>query len=237
MSEFVLKDCKFYGGGYDLSGSLNRGKLELSTEIKDATPFGVSSIVNKAGIHKASLDFDGYYEAGSGLIDDVLDAHLETDGTVYSVFPEKAAVGDVGHSFNFIMGQLTRAGQYRELLKLNVTGEGSEPLIRQTLMELGTKSSGGNGTGRALGAVAAGQKARAVVHVLSGSGTLGVVLQSSADAGFSSPTTRATFTNFTGIGAQIAESADGPITDTYWRFVWTVSGGPFSVVMGAGIGR
>jgi len=237
MAGFILKDCKFYGGGYDLSGSLNRGKLELSTDMKDGTTFNQGSMVFKSGMRRAKLDFDGYYEAGTGLVDDILDAQLEAGEAVYSVFPEAATVGKTGYSFAMLLSQLARDGKYAELLKVNAAGEATGVIVNQTLMELGSKSAGGNGTYRQLGAVAAGQKVRGVVHVLSGSGTLGITLQSDDNSGFSSPTTRATFTNMTGIGAQIAESVSGPITDTYWRFVWTVSGGPFTVVMGAGIGR
>lgn len=238
MAPLILKDCKFYGGGFDLSGSLNRGKLDLSTDMKDATTFNQSSMVFRYGIRRAKLDFDGYWEAdGSSLIDDILDGHLEAESTVYSVFPVVAAVGDIGYSFASRISVLGRGGSFGDMAKVNAAGESSGPVVRQILMESGSKSAGGNGIGRQLGAVLDGQRTRGVVHVLSGSGTLGVVLQSDDNAGFASPTTRATFTNFSGAGAQIAESADGPITDTYWRFVWTVSGGPFSVIMGAGIGR
>ncbi|MFA5313223.1 MAG: hypothetical protein WC375_07925 [Methanomassiliicoccales archaeon] len=231
---YLLRDCKFYGEGYDLSGSLNRGKLSIDVNILDTTPFNVSSTTKIAGMLKASLDFDGYYEAGSGLIDDILDSQIGAAEVPYSVYPNDAIAGSIGFSFAMLAERLARSGKYGDLLILNLNGQSSGPVFRQTLMELGSKSAGGNGTARQIGAVAAGQKAYGIVHVLSGSGTLGLKLQSSATAG-GTYVDRATFTSLTGIGAQIAASAAGPITDTYWRFQWTVSDGPFSVIMGAGI--
>ncbi len=233
MAVHVLRDCKFYCGAYDLSGSLNRAALNVTVDLKDSTPFNAESVRRTPGLVHGALDFDGYFEAGDGKIDTVLDELVGAAAVPFSVFPHQAAVGSTGFSFDVLIPSLARAGKYGELFALNVRGQSSGPVVRQTLLDIGTKSASGNGAGRPLGPVAEGRRAYAAVHVLSGAGTLGAVLQSSADAAFSSPTPRATL-SFVGPGAQLKASATGPVTDTYWRFIWTVSGGPFSVVMGAG---
>lgn len=233
MAPYILRDCKFYLGGYDLSGSLNRGKLDVSVNMLDSTPFNVSSVRRTPGISKASLDIDGYYEAGAELIDDILAERIGGAEELLSVFPQDALPGSIGYSFAALAAKLARSGSYGELFVINTQAQSSGVIVRGTLMEIGSKASTANGAGRQLGPVAAGKKVYAIAHVLSGSGTLGLRLQSGATLG-GAYTDRATLGSMSGPGAQMVNAA-GPVTDTYWRLAWTVSGGPFNIVAAAGI--
>jgi hypothetical protein len=91
-----------------------------------------------------------------------------------------------------------------------------------------------------LGAVAAGQRVYAALHVIdpvSGtSPTLDVTLKSAALVGFGSPTTRLTFTQATEPTSELL-SAAGAITDEFWRVDFSIGGTdtptfPFIVVVG-----
>lgn len=232
MAPHILRDCKFFLGGHDLSGSLNRGKLDNGVNLVESTPFNVSSVRRTPGISKASLDIDGYFEAGDA-IDDVLDGRVGSIEELLSVFPQDAVPGSIGYSFACLQAKLSRGGSYGEMFTINTQAKSSGPIVRGTLMEIGSKASTGNGTGRQLGAVSEGRRIYAIAHVLSGTGTLSIKLQSSSTQG-GTYVDRATFVDLVGRGAQRV-SADGPVTDEYWRIAWTVSGGPFDIVIAAGI--
>jgi len=97
----------------------------------------------------------------------------------------------------------------------------------------------GNGTAYQHGAVATGKTIVGVLRVLSVSGTLPTltaVIQSSADAAFTVPNARLTFTQATGVTYEV-KTAAGPITDTWWRIIYTVGGTSpnFAVVVSFGI--
>lgn len=233
MAPYLLRDCRFFLGRYDLSGSLNRGRLEVGANLIDSTPFNVDSVRRTPGITKATLDIDGYYEAGDGMIDDALHGRVGGIEELLSVCPVDAVQGSTVYSFAALQAKLDRSGSYGELLVVNSQAQSSGPIVKGALMEIGAKTSTGNGTGRQLGAVPAAKRIYAIAHVLSGSGSLGLKLQSSATLG-GTYTDRATFSNFTAPGAQRV-SAEGPVADAYWRIAWTVSGGPFSAAVSAGI--
>ena len=66
-----------------------------------------------------------------------------------------------------------------------------------------------------------------------------MTVQSDDNAGFTSATTRITFTQISG-GTESAENkkADGASTDDYWRVVWTIAGDgseSFTILVSVGI--
>ena len=65
--------------------------------------------------------------------------------------------------------------------------------------------------------------------------TLDVIVESDDNAGFTTPTTRITFTQVTTTPISYLSSLAGSVTDTYWRMKWTISGGPYYIV--GAIGR
>jgi hypothetical protein len=102
------------------------------------------------------------------------------------------------------------------------------PVVRGLLVHPSnvSRTSSSTGTGRQLGAVAAGKSMYAALHVISASGTnptLDVILQSDDNASFTSATSRITFTQATGRTSQLSSVA-GAITDDYWRVSYTIGG-------------
>ena len=85
-----------------------------------------------------------------------------------------------------------------------------------------------------LGAVGASEALYAAFHVISSGTTITVALQSDDNAGFSSPTVRATLGPITTAGATWVRVA-GPFTDTYYRFVVTAITG--SHIVAGAIGK
>jgi len=89
-------------------------------------------------------------------------------------------------------------------------------LYRGTLMENGTVTATGDGTGRQIGAVGATESIYIGVHVTAITGDWDIVIESDDNSGFTTATTRATFAGVTAIGQQFTSVA-GAITDDWWR--------------------
>jgi hypothetical protein len=53
---------------------------------------------------------------------------------------------------------------------------------------------------------------------------------------FGAPTPRLTFSASTAIGGQILRTDGTPITDTWWRMAWTISGTTPSFLFAAALG-
>ncbi len=109
---------------------------------------------------------------------------------------------------------------------IEATGYSNTPLVRGILATSETVTATGSGTGHQLGAVSDSQSIYAGIHLLTAGGTtpsITVILESDDNSGFSSATTRATFTAYNYREGEW-RSVVGAITDDYWRFRWTVSG-------------
>jgi hypothetical protein len=103
------------------------------------------------------------------------------------------------------------------------------------------RTADGTGPALTLGAVPAGKRLYAALHVLSASGTtpsLTARIESAAtgDAGFTSPTTRLTFAAAAAPGGQILRTTGDAITDTRWRLAWTITGTTPSFLLAASAG-
>jgi hypothetical protein len=97
-------------------------------------------------------------------------------------------------------------------------------------------STGATGSVQQLGDVAANEFLYATLHVFSAGTTITVQVQSDDNSGFSSPTTRATFSGVTTAGGNWVTRVAGAITDTYWRFNVSAVTGTFSIAGAIGIG-
>lgn len=169
----------------------------------------------------------------------------------FLIFHDASAV--IGGIASFVQAQVQgvtvggeRAGS--QGFDAKVAGNGRPYLYASILQNnVGGAAIGTNGaasSGVNLGALTAGKVAAFCVQVvdppgITGTGTPTITLRIESDdnSGFTSAVTRATFTARTTAGGQILE-IDGdttPISDTYWRLAWTVSGTtPGFTVMAAG---
>lgn len=246
MAIQVLKNCKAYLDGYDLTGNSNKVELNYSADSLENTVFSATTKSRQAGLKNVEVNLEGFWEAGVGKIDAAMGANLDAGGLVGKIItlcPTGGAANEPFFSFENIFGEFQLGAQVGELLPFSYSGGGSddEGLIKGTVLENATKTATANGTGRQLGQVAAGQHLYAVMHVLAVSGTnptLDMIIQSDDNSGFTSPTTKITFAQVTDVGAWWATRVSGPITDDYWRARWTIGGTnnpSFTVFVGVAI--
>lgn len=237
MSTFVLTDARILLAGVDLTAKSNQIGLTYEAETQDATVFGNDTRTMKGGLYVLSGEVGGF-------TDDVL-----TGSTVYDAVGagpsvlQMAAPGDdgtTGYAFRSVAASHQPVGgSVGDMAadSLSLQGKSGSPLVQGTILlsAASAKTSTGTGTGRQLGAVAAGEKVYGALNVVSASGTLDVTVESDDNSGFTSATTRLTFPQATAVGDGW-QTADGAITDDWWRVSYTIGGGSpsfkFQVLVG-----
>lgn len=218
MAEEVFVNRVVALGGLSLQAQKRALTLLLTAEPQDTTALDDLTRTRLGGLQDVALSSEGYFDAAEpdaslfaavGVSDSLITATQGvTLGQVAYFF--RAMVG----AYNPVQGAVGEPHMYTLEAGANL-GD----LYRGTLMENDTAdiTATGNGTGRQIGAVSAGQSIYAGVHAHVVTGDWDIVLESDDNAGFTSAVTRATFSNVTGVGDQFATVA-GAITDDYWRF-------------------
>lgn len=237
MTTQVLQNCKCWLDKYALHGSLNAMALDYSAEMLDDTVFGDDTKSSAGGMKSVKAQHEGHWDT---VLDPELFAIIGVADKPMTMSPIAGSVGDI--AFFFLSNLATYnpiSGATGELMGFSVSAEASGTLIRgEILLNAAALTASGNSTGRQLGAVTASQKLYASLHVLSASAsdTLDVVVQSDVDNTFATPTTQITFAQVTAAGSEF-KTADGPITDTWYRISYTIAGvsPSFEAVIAVGI--
>jgi hypothetical protein len=242
MSKTVLLDVRLFAGGADLSG--NTAKAELTTEFedKDATNYrsgGWKEIL--AGLASSAVTAEGQWEAGDpGKVDDSSWAQL---GGVapWTVCPTDATVGAQAYFTNALRSNYKLGDQVGEVAPWTGKASGSWPVVRgQIAHPPGTaRTATGTGASMQLGAVPAGKRLYAAVHVLSVAGTTPSVtarIESDDNTGFTSAATKLTFAAATAPGGQILRTDGTAIADDWFRIAWTITGTTPSFLFAAALG-
>jgi hypothetical protein len=227
---FILTNVRLFAIGADLTGSSNKAELSAEVEDKDTTNYASGGHVELiGGLASSEISAEGQWEAGDpGLVDDASWSQLGGLGP-WTLAPEGAAVGALAYFTRALRSSYTLGGSVGDVAPWTGTAKGSWPLVRGVIEHPpGTvRSADGTSAGVELGAVAAGQRLYAALHVLSASGTspsLTLTIESDADNTFASPTTQLTFDAATAEGGQVLRTDGSAITDTWVRANWTITG-------------
>ncbi|MFD5874013.1 hypothetical protein [Streptomyces sp. NPDC060322] len=241
MGKFALLDCRLFAPGADLSGASN--KIELTSEIedKDATTYrsgGWKEVLG--GLGSAEISAEGLWEAGDpSMVDNASWTDLGGVGP-YTVCPTDSVVGALAYITSGMRADYAVGDAVGEIAPWSGTVKSSWPLVRgQIGHPPGTaRTATGTGTIVNLGAIPAGKRLYAALHVLSATGTTPsiTVRIESGDATLTSPTTRATFAAATAAGGQILRGNGTAITDAYYRVGWTITGTTPSFMFAVSLG-
>lgn len=226
MSERVLKDCRIYHGGYDLSGRESEIVLAYGAEIKDRTAGATTARQKLAGLTAVEVSGGGYWDPQ--VNDAALFEGLALDAQVLTVVPASGAPGSLAYTMRAADGEYSPSGAVGDLIGYDFAAYGIGALVRGVVMESATLDASGAGTPRELPAVPEGKALHAALHVLGveGTGAPGVTVtieSSAANTWDGSETVRVEFDAALAPGAQWA-ALPGPVTDTWWRVSWTVTG-------------
>lgn len=246
MAKTVLLNVRAFAGGADLTSRSNKVEMTAELEEKDVTAFAPEGEGGwkefLGGLASTSITASGQWEAGDpGMVDDATWANL-AGRTVHpwTVCPLSAAVGELAYFSDSLLASYKLGEAVGEVAPWEAQANGSGLLLRGSVAHPpGTaRTASGNGTGLNLGALTSAQRLYASLHVLSVSGTTPSItarVESDTDNTWASPTTRATFTAATAVGGQ-SLSVAGPVTDTWWRVAWTISGTSPSFLFLAALG-
>lgn len=243
MASFPLTDARFYIDGRDLSADGNEIDIQQGVEVRDFTAFTKGTREFKPGLFTGQFTYRGFQNFGTDVVDDILRQKLGTPGVVIAAASEGGDVGERCVFFRTLSGLYKPvSGSIGEPFMFEVNGQldGGHPVIGGNILEDAKTVRAATGSGAAfnLGAVGATQRLYAVLHAIVVPGTTLVVRVQSDDAsGMLSPTTRITFATIaTTITAEFATPLLGPITDTWWRADWTITGaGGYRFFVGMGI--
>lgn len=243
MGHLVLIDVRLFTGGADLSGSSNKVELGAEVEDKDATNYrsnGWKEVLG--GLASAEISGEGQWEAGDpGMVDDTSWAQLGGRGP-WTICPTDATVGALAYTTRALQAEYKVGETVGEIAPWTGTAKSSWPVARgQIAHPPGTaRTATGAGTALNLGAVAAGRRLYAALHVLSVAGTstptITVDVESDEDDQFESAATALSFDAATAAGGQILRTDGTAITDTWYRAAWTVSGSSPSFLFALALG-
>jgi len=242
----VYRDVKIYSGGYDLSGTSNQLEIAYEFDKVEVKHFGQACHYSVKGLPRLTWHFEGnaYSNAIPAGSEDVLFSQLGAANIPMTWCPVDGTQGDVAYFAKTMQSSYQAGGAVGEMYAFTVEGEGENaPLVRGRVLDTGSRIASGTSTPLQLGAVTADQQFYACLHVLAIGGTSPTMtcsIQSDDAQTFASPATRATFSAVTGaigIGAQYLVPVAGPITDTWWRASYTITGTnpTFTIVLVAGI--
>lgn len=234
MAKFVMHNTRIFAGAADLTSVSNKVELASEVEEKEVTAFNPvegqpawKEVI--AGLASTKISAEGQWEAlDATKVDNESWAGLGSLGA-WTICPTAASAGNLAYLTNALRGSYEVGGTPGDVAPWKAEASGTWPLVRGlSLHSPGTaRTATGSATAVQHVAVPAGKQLYAALHVLSVAGTgtpsLTVTVESDDAAGFTSPATRLSFTAATAVGSQILRAA-GPITDTYYRVSYTISG-------------
>lgn len=249
MAKQILTNVRYFLGIVDLTTQSNKVELEWSAEDKETTNYGSNGKKERiAGLEDVNINAEGHDEHGNlGYIGDhwwnssrLVEAH--------TIGPHSADVGAVAYITEAVKLAKKTLGQAGEVNGFTLNAGGNAGLgIGMFAQAPGSPvAADADGTAIQLGALSAGQRLVASLHVLSVAGTntpeLTMTVESDTVEAFSgSPETRLTFSTFTTTGSEVKRTAIGAHADSWYRVSFDVednggTGVSFLVVAAIGIG-
>jgi hypothetical protein len=183
MTQRVWLNCQCWLAHFDLSGAMNAPALEISTETPEDTGKGCIAKTRLPGLTDISAAVNGYFD---GSLDGAVFDRLGLIDSALTMTPGNA---DYERAFFFkpAMAKYSPGGKIGDVFAFKVEGKGNGRLIRgNILVPKLARIVSNHGVARQLGAVAAGKKMYAVLHVFAASvgDTLDVALESDVSANF-----------------------------------------------------
>lgn len=250
MAKFTLTNVRFFAGGADLTTNANKAEISYEVEEKDATAFSASATLGTwhesiGGISSSQISGSGQWDAADiptnipMLPDDASFAFIGTQQAV-TICPQTAAAGAVAYCGGYLRQNYTVGGSVGDLAPWQGNWMGSfVPGRGYITVPPAAYTATGLGTGVQLPALGVNDFVTVTMHVLSLAGTtpgVSAVVQSATANTFAGATTRGVaFTSQTVQGGQV-QRIRGPITDTWWRLSYTITGTTPSIILASAIG-
>ena len=189
MTKVSAQQTRVYLDGFDLSGDLNSSGLDVRNELANVTTFADSGPRRVEGNYDTVHQHTGFFDGDAGGIDEALLAALgsDTDHYLAQLFAGDGE-GSVGYESVVRIERQPRVARVGEAVSLSFDAAGSNGTARAVVVRNASITGVGAGTGRNLGATAAGQVVVAMARVIGGTFTnLDLDIQQSNDDGSADP--------------------------------------------------
>jgi hypothetical protein len=229
MAAFVLTNSQILVGSFNATTFTGQYADESSVAMQDANVFGGGGFVRKyPGLKSYTTSLEGFADyAADGISTAFTTAALGSQQLVSIAPTGGATAGDPVMFTRALVDTIdTPGGSVGDMASFAMSFTSDTAKAQgQIAAPLTARTTTANGTILNIAGPTAAQRMYAGLHITAVSGTpsLTVTIQSAATVGFTSPTTRITFTAATGVGWQFSSVA-GAVTDAYWRAVFTISG-------------
>lgn len=235
MAKFSLTQCAVLIHEHEITDASASVSVDVDVDTPESTNFGSGGWREfLPGLKQVTFGVQGQADYGADLADDALFSKLALTGRAVSIIPGGATEGNVAFSASCVVGEYSGlGGSIGDVAGFQLGALGDDVLVNGTVLHYGQETNNHDGTAFQLGAAASG--IYAALHVLSGSGSLVVKVQSDDNAGFTTPTDRITFATVGTGTPRAAEwaSLSGAITDDYWRMTAAFTGTrKWAVVLG-----
>lgn len=240
----VFKNLRLYHGEKRLDTDLTAVSLEWGAETVEDTVFNLGTRSMEGGLLTLTAGYEGLYtvSTGSQASEEILFNDVGSTGIPITMSATTGGPGQECYFSQYLYTQFEHGGAVGDQHTFSGSAiTDGEPLTRGKILSEETITTSTASTGVTIAAVSTGEKLRGVLHVISSSGkgdqTLDVSIQSDSTSGFTSPTTRISFSQVTTSATFDFGSTAGAITDTEYRAKFTVSGSSnpgFTVLVAAG---
>ena len=223
----VIESREVWLGEYRLSDQTTSNAEAWEVAELDGRAYGDSFMVKEPGLKGGGIAGTGLWRGGANRIDDAIFGKQRVSGLPLALALTDGSVGSPARFFRSMVTQYTISGDHGERTEIDYASAISDRPLRGTILRNSSSSGNVTGTVIRLGAVAAGQRVYAALHVFSGSGNLDVALRSDNTQGFGSPTLRIGFSRVASATPRASEwgtPVGGVIADQWWRVTATNPG-------------
>mgnify|MGYP001571894393 CR=1 FL=1 len=241
MGTEVFRDAKVWLAQFNMTGYLNELELTHGVELQDNTVFGNTTRSMAPGLETLTFSLKGFSDFTDDTQDEIVRTRVGTQSIPVTIGMQTGLQATRAYLLEAGISAYQSGGAVGILAPFSLSGYANDgqKIINGVILEDGMLARTANGTSSSWGELAVGatEKLYAILHVVAYSGFTNVVIKLTSDTvGFPSPTDRITFDTVTGLTSQFAIPLAGPITDTYWRVSYTVTGlGSISFVCAFGV--
>lgn len=235
MALFFASNSRVLTAQYDLACKTRSAAIDVEAAELDVTVMCSGGWVEMiAGLRKQQIMLDGFNDYAAGDIDQLLSTVPQV--APWSLCPQSADDAAIVYLTSALELKFNPvAAKIGDMVTFQAMVRGIVPLAKGLVMHPHltgntalVRTVSGTGTVQQLGPIPSGRRMWMNGHVLAAGGTgtptLQWKLQSSTSGAFTVPTDRLTSAIYTTTPGSENQSLIGPITDQFWRVVWTFTG-------------
>lgn len=230
MAAFTLTSSEILVGSADITSFTGEYAVGGQVAMNGADVHGGGGFARVyPGIKSFSTSISGYADFDPNAVSRAITPTSVGSQVPVTIVPQDTATaGDVALFTRGLLGDVVAVGgAIGEMATFATTVQSDAPLVGGVIgAPLAARTATFTGPVLAMTGPTSTQQLYANLHVIAASGTspsMTVTIQSSTVVGFTSPTTRATFTAATAASSQFLVT-NLTTTDGFWRVVMTISG-------------